>query len=186
MKIAHKPVPLPFHFKLPGRSYNQIGRKGNVALYSVYSDYFSLPNFALPYLLIGFELVVIKTKDGREVYPSAWQFGKSAWSIPKSLSQLCFTRPRLRRSDTAKLRRFSLATLVDRSTTSEASTRMAPRPSQTNQTAAKCSEIGTYKAQRRVSLREKLITNQPTSRWPGGAGVAGARAGGSPTGQLDT
>jgi hypothetical protein len=85
MKKQTKIVPLPIHFKTPGRSYSQIGRKGNVALYSVYSDYFVLPDFALPYLLIGFELIVIKVKDGVEVYPAAWQFGKIAWSIPKAL-----------------------------------------------------------------------------------------------------
>jgi hypothetical protein len=84
-------TPLPIHFKLPGRSYSQIGRKGNVALYSVYSDYFILPDFALPYVLIGFELVIVKIKDGVERYPSAWQFGHCAWSIPKSFARTCST-----------------------------------------------------------------------------------------------
>jgi hypothetical protein len=63
---SHIPMitPLPIHFKLPGRSYSQIGRKGNVALYSVYSDYLVIPNYALPYLLIGFELIVIRILNG--------------------------------------------------------------------------------------------------------------------------
>ena len=80
---------LPIHFKLPGRSYSQIGRKGNVALYSVYSDYLSLPDFALPYILIGYELIVIKIMpNGQERYPRDEDFGKSAWSIPKASFEL--------------------------------------------------------------------------------------------------
>jgi len=77
-------IPLPIHFKKPGRSYSQIGRKGNVALYAVYSDYFCLPGFALPYLLIGFELVCAKIHNGAERYPWPCEFGKCAWSIPKA------------------------------------------------------------------------------------------------------
>src|SRR5215510_2224047 len=99
-----KIIQLPIHFKRPGRSYSQIGRKGNVALYAVYSDYFILPDFALPYLLIGFELVVIKTKNNRELYPAAWQFGSIAWSLPKSLKRTRRTRLRSSSFGWGKLR----------------------------------------------------------------------------------
>lgn len=111
-------VPLPIHFKTPGRSYSQIGRKGNVALYSVYSDYFILPDFALPYLLIGFELIVIKVRDGRELYPAAWQFGSIAWSIPKSIQRACRTGFRLCCSGWNQLGLSQSKTILDRSTSS--------------------------------------------------------------------
>src|SRR5215472_17473785 len=91
---------LPIHFKTPGRSYSQIGRKGNVALYSVYSDYFLLHGFRLPFLLIGFELIVIKTKrNGQERYPRPEEFGKCALSIPKSFQRSCRNVARLGRSE---------------------------------------------------------------------------------------
>lgn len=79
------PQKLPIHFKLPGRSYAQIGRKGNIALYAVYSDYIIVPDFALPYALIGYELIAIKVWKGRETYPNDSEFGSRAWSIPKLL-----------------------------------------------------------------------------------------------------
>lgn len=87
-------IPLPIHFKEPGRSYSQIGRKGNVALYAVYSDYVIVPSYALPYVLLGYELVCIKIKDGKELYPRPWQFGSCAWSIPKSFSRFSRVGPR--------------------------------------------------------------------------------------------
>lgn len=123
-----KPVPLPIHFKLPGRSYSQIGRKGNVALYSVYSDYFSLPNYALPYVLIGFELIVVKVKDGREVYPSAWQFGSLAWSIPKSLTRVCVACTRCCRFLRSQLGLSKSETVPDRSPAPKAFPPLASAP----------------------------------------------------------
>jgi hypothetical protein len=118
MKNTHNPVPLPFHFKLQGRSYNQIGRKGNIALYSVYSDYLIIPDYALPYILLGYELIVIKVKHGREVYPSAWQFGKIAWAIPKSISRVCSACSRCCDFIDRQLGLSKSKTLVDRSTSS--------------------------------------------------------------------
>jgi hypothetical protein len=180
------PVPLPIHFKLPGRSYSQIGRKGNIALYSVYSDYIIVPDFATPYLLIGYELIAIKVWKGRETYPNDSEFGSRAWSIPKSLPRVCSPCTRRRVFGMPQFSVSQSKTFPYRSSSSGPSAHLAQRASQKDKTAAKCSEIGTYKAQRRVSLRERLITNQPTSRWPGGAGVGGAKAGGSPTGQAPT
>src|SRR5215510_14901011 len=96
MKPKPKIIPLPIHFKRPGRSYSQIGRKGNVALYAVYSDYCTLFT-VLPYLLLGYELIVIKTKpNGLERYPRDEEFGQSGWSIPKSFSRFSRTRTRSR------------------------------------------------------------------------------------------
>ena len=118
--------PLPLHFKLPGRSYSQIGRKGNVALYAVYSDYFSLPDFALPYIIIGFELIVIKTNRlGLELYPADWQFGKLAWSIPKSLQRVSRTSIGRCLSNWTKLCISEFKTFLNRSPASEASSPLA-------------------------------------------------------------
>lgn len=143
------PVPLPIHFKLPGRSYSQIGRKGNVALYSVYSDYLIIPDYALPYALIGFELIVIRIINGSERYPSDKQFGKSAWSIPKSFARACLARTRrclnglcLRMCPTPK-------TVPNRSTSSEVSADVAQRSAANDQAPAK---HATNTPQRRVTL----------------------------------
>jgi hypothetical protein len=150
LNIMQNPIPLPIHFKLPGRSYSQIGRKGNVALYSVYSDYFILPTDALPFALIGYELIAITTKNGREIYPPPRLFGESAWSIPKRFARACFARTRCRGSQRLKLLRCTFETLLDRSTTSPSSARLAPSQPQTNQ---KAPEWDTIVTQRRVTLR---------------------------------
>ena len=146
----HKPIQLPIHFKTPGRSYSQIGRKGNIALYSVYSDYLAIPNFALPYLLVGYELIVIKVKNGRECYPASWQFGQLAWSIPKSFSRLCSACFRGCLYVHRKLCLSKFKTVPNRSTASEASAHMAQHQSPQDQTP---SETATNAPQRRVSLR---------------------------------
>jgi len=113
-----KIIPLPIHFKKPGRSYSQIGRKGNVALYSVHSDYCTLFT-ALPYLLIGYELIVIKTKrNGTERYPRDEEFGASGWAIPKSLSRSRRTRFGSRIRRWAKFRVQEFASFLNRSTSS--------------------------------------------------------------------
>jgi len=143
------PLPLPIHFKLPGRSYSQIGRKGNVALYSVYSDYVNNRACSLPYILIGFELIVIKIKDGYETYPSAWQFGKSAWSIPKSFSRVCSAGARRCVCVLAKLRRLSFDSIPYRSTSTQESAHLAWRTEPIGETS---SEQATYTPQRRVTL----------------------------------
>jgi len=120
-----KITPLPIHFKKPGRSYSQIGRKGNVALYAVYSDYFLLKDFYLPYLLIGFELVCIKIKGLKEQYPRASEFGRSAWSIPKSFKRIRRTCSRLGQSMQQGSRCSTLKTFLDWSASSRASATMA-------------------------------------------------------------
>lgn len=122
-----KPSPLPIHFKLPGRSYSQIGRKGNVALYSVYSDYFNFNGFTLPYILIGFELIAIKVKNGRECYPTARDFGKCAWAIPKSVSRICSLSSRCCRIVRSAMFGSTSKTAADRSSAPEASAHLALR-----------------------------------------------------------
>ena len=144
------PVPLPIHFKLPGRSYSQIGRKGNVALYSVYSDYMQDRMYGWPYVLLGFELIVIKVRNGCEVYPSAWQFGKCAWSIPKSFARVCYACSRSSRSCFAKLRKHLPNPFPDRSTLAEERAHLAHISSPSDQTP---SENATIAPQRRVTLR---------------------------------
>lgn len=121
-------IPLPIHFKTPGRSYNQLGRKGNVALYSVYSDYLLDRNTSLPYVLLGFELIVIKSRKGKELYPRSEQFGTCAWSIPKSL--FCFRRIGSRSCDFRRpeFRSATFATLLNRSATSEVCSHLAAGP----------------------------------------------------------
>jgi hypothetical protein len=131
-----KPVPLPIHFKLPGRSYSQIGRKGNVALYSVYSDYSDDRFSSLPYVLIGFELVVIKIKNGFEIYPSAWQFGRCAWSIPKSFPRVCSACLRRCVSRFAQLRKRWLNSFPYRSTSSQVWAHLANSSPQADQTSS--------------------------------------------------
>lgn len=132
--LKMNPTQLPIHFKKPGRSYNQIGRKGNVALYSVYSDYLTLPDLAWPYILIGFELVAIKTNRAgtKECYPKDQDFGKSAWSIPKSWSRIRSPRPRCSPSVVSRSGCSTPQTLLDRSPTSQASACLATSPPQTN------------------------------------------------------
>ena len=146
-------TPLPIHFKTPGRSYSQIGRKGNIALYAVYSDYFILPGDALPFALIGYELIAIKIKNRREIYPPSWLFGESAWSIPKRFAQLGFACVGSGRSQLPKLLRRSPKTVLDRSTASATSADLAPRQSQTDQTTEIPSENATKAPQERVALR---------------------------------
>ena len=170
--MKHTPLtPLPIHFKTPGRSYSQIGRKGNVALYSVYSDYFSLPDFALPYLLIGFELVVIKTnRNGVERYPRAEQFGHSAWSIPKASKRFGFTCSRMCRSYRQQLRISQLTKVPHRSATSEESSLVAPNKfvtatsaDQADQTAGETAENATAAPLAQLSLGKTRMAN-PASR----------------------
>ena len=113
-------TPLPIHFKEPGRSYSQIGRKGNVALYQVFSDYLIIPSYALPYVLVGFELVCIKIdKTGRERYPRPEEFGKSAWSIPKSFSSTRRIGSRSCEYGSSEFRSQTPPTLLDRSAAPE-------------------------------------------------------------------
>jgi hypothetical protein len=153
------PVPLPIHFKLPGRSYSQIGRKGNVALYSVYSDYLIIPSYALPYALIGFELIVIKVKDGSERYPSAWQFGSCAWSVPKSFLRTCSARSRSCLNGWRKRCRSTSKTVPNRSTSSEVSADVAQR-SETNDQTPKMSPLRGF-----ISLTApRDATNTPQRR----------------------
>jgi hypothetical protein len=148
-EIMTNPVPLPIHFKGVGRSYSQIGRKGNVALYSVYSDYFIPPDYALPYVLIGFELITIRVINGIERYPAPDQFGHCAWSIPKSfarsciaLSRRCVSRWRLRMWKTSQ-------TVPDRSTSSGVLAHLACQAAPSCQAHAK---QATNWPQRRVTL----------------------------------
>jgi hypothetical protein len=143
------PVPLPIHFKLPGRSYSQIGRKGNVALYSVYSDYITDLAFSFPFVLIGFELIVIKTKNGSERYPRPEQFGHSAWSIPKSFLRVCFARFRGCLYGRSKFQEFLPMAVPDRSPSSEERAHLAQQAAQDHQTP---SEDATITPQRRVTL----------------------------------
>jgi hypothetical protein len=146
------PVPLPIHFKLPGRSYSQIGRKGNVALYSVYSDYLVIPNYALPYALIGFELITIRTFNGRERYPFPRQFGRCAWSIPKSFPR---TRPLNSRRSSSGRRQHpcsALQTFPDRSTSTQVSAHLAQPAESADQTPSEDATYATITPQRRVTL----------------------------------
>jgi hypothetical protein len=178
-------TPLPFHFKTPGRSYSQIGRKGNVALYAVYSDYFSLPDFALPYLLIGYELIVIKTnRNGVERYPAPWQFGHCAWSIPKASKRFGRTRSRMCRSIGQKLRISKSKKVLNRSATSEESTLMAPtefgttKPaSQADQTASESEESVTALSPKRLAFGETVIANHSAAPKRGGGGYVAPPAG---------
>jgi hypothetical protein len=188
-----KITPLPIHFKTPGRSYSQIGRKGNVALYSVYSDYFSLPDFALPYLLIGFELVTIKTnRAGVERYPRDEEFGHCAFAISRASKRFGRTRVGMRG---VGRHRFSIQkpkTFPNRSATSEESCDIATlAPSehrdgpQADQTSAKVSESVTRLSPRRVTLRETMIANHETPLLyckEGGRGFAARRVGVAATG----
>jgi len=158
--INPKITQLPIHFKTPGRSYSQIGRKGNVALYSVYSDYFILPDFALPYLLIGYELIVIKTKpNGDERYPRNEEFGHCAFAISKASKRFGRISSRMRGRERHQCSGTAFKTFPNRSPTSEACSSVATvAPSQysitrtqTDQTPAKTPPI----RHRRVTLLEK-------------------------------
>jgi hypothetical protein len=163
-------TPLPIHFKTPGRSYSQIGRKGNVALYAVYSDYFSLPDFALPYLLIGFELVVIKTnRNGVERYPRNEEFGHSAWAISRASKSTRRVSFRVRGSYRQEFCIQGIAQVLNRSSPSEelealASDQFGTAASaqEADKTSGKVSEIVTRLSPRRVSLRESVIANHET------------------------
>jgi hypothetical protein len=188
-----KIIPLPIHFKRPGRSYSQIGRKGNVALYSVYSDYFSLPDFALPYLLIGFELVTIKTnRAGVERYPRNEEFGHCAFAISRASKRFGRTRLGMRSRERHCRSGSTSKTLPNRSATSEESCAIATlAPSkhcngpQADQTSAKVSEIVTRLSPRRVTLRETVIANDETPLLyckEGGRGVGVLLAGIAATG----
>jgi hypothetical protein len=160
-------TPLPIHFKLPGRSYSQIGRKGNVALYSVYSDYFSFPDFALPYLLIGFELIVIKTKrNGDERYPRNEEFGHSAFSIPKASKSFGRTRLGMRSRERHQRGCSTYETFPERSQASQAVSAIAAlapskhrNRSQADQTSAKVLESVTRLSPGRLALEELMISN---------------------------
>lgn len=121
-----KPIPLPIHFKLPGRSYNQIGRKGNIALYSVYSDYSFDRKTSWPYVLLGFELIAIKVKNGKELYPRPEQFGSSAWSIPKSFFSFRRVGSRRRESRYTEFRSATFISVPNRSASSQVLSRLAP------------------------------------------------------------
>ena len=157
---SNPPEKLPIHFKTQGRSYSQIGRKGNVALYSVYSDYFILPDFALPYLLIGYELIVIKTKpNGDERYPRAEEFGHSAFAISKASKSFGRISSRLRGRERHQCSSTAFKTLPNRSPTSEACSPVAALAAsqysitrtQTDQTPTKTPPI----RHRRVTLLGK-------------------------------
>jgi hypothetical protein len=160
MKSQSKnPIPLPIHFKTPGRSYSQIGRKGNVALYSVYSDYFSFPDFALPYVLIGFELIVIKTKNGVERYPRPWQFRHHRLVNPKS-----FSRTRRTRFGRSFFMQWPICLskspqVFNRSATSEVAAHLEKAESKADQTSAKVLETVTELSPGRLALGELMISN---------------------------
>ena len=162
------PTKLPIHFKLPGRSYSQLGRKGNVALYSVYSDYSLDRKTSWPYVLLGFELVVIKIKNNCEVYPGNWEFGKTAWSIPKSFPRVSRTRLRFSGFREPELRILGPSSFPDRSSFTQELEDLAAVPEKTDQTA---SEAPPERHQRRVALGKNQIKNPPQR---GGGGHRGA------------
>jgi hypothetical protein len=173
-KLAAKSKPvktLPIHFKTPGRSYSQIGRKGNVALYQVFSDYLIVPDFVLPYLTIGFELIAIKNKlNGDERYPRPEEFGHCAWSIPKSFSPPCSISLGMRGVGRNQRGSSTSKILPNRSPTSEGSpgppletTQGSGQSQKTDQTPAEAPP----ERHRRVTLLGKnQILN--LSEWGGG------------------
>jgi|SRR5215469_1361481 len=163
-KVSQPPkpqiIPVPIHFKTPGRSFSQIGRKGNVALYSVYSDYFSMPDFALPYLLLGYELVVIKTnRNGVERYPRDEEFGSSGWSIPKSFSRVGRVGSGVRCIGWTCRSVQKPKTVLNRSATSEDCACTALASARDAWQASQAYQNGTKAAPKRNSLGEKLIAN---------------------------
>jgi hypothetical protein len=151
---------LPLHFKGNGRSYSQLGRRGNVALYAVYSDYFLLHGFVAPYLLIGFELVCCDSKrNGVERYPRDEEFGQRALSIPKSIQGSCRVPPRLRRSESYQFIRSSSETILDRSTTPEESAVLAQAQFNRRQFPSPAYQTSHKEATRRVTLLGRLVIN---------------------------
>jgi hypothetical protein len=144
-------------------------------------------------LLIGFELVTIKTnRNGVERYPRNEEFGHCAFCIPRASKRfgrtgfgMCGIGRHRRSGPTSK-------TLPNRSATSQACSDLATlAPSehrngpQADKTSAKGSEIVTRLSPRRLFLAETVIANHatpPSYCKEGGRGVAARRGGVAATG----